>query len=109
MQEADVTNDFATEMDTMLRAMKRGAEYATSLAKECVGGGVERFRTARLFASAARASYIAAVDIRDGYCGLEPGDRYLKIQSLCDTVGGCIEGLQALRTEHQHATDAGVN
>ncbi len=105
-----MTNDnFATEMDTMLRAMKRGAEYATKLANDCLGGGVERFRTARLFASAARASYSAAVDIREGYGGLEPGDRYLAIQRLCDTVGGCIDGLQALQTEKQHATDAGVN
>ena len=104
-----MTNEFSQEMDTMLRAMKRGAEYATSLAKECVGGGVERFRTARLFASAARASYSAAVDIREGYGALEPGERYLALQSLCDTVGGCIDGLQALRTENQHPTDAGIN
>ena len=104
-----MTNEFAMEMDTMLRAMELGAAYATSLAKECVGGGVERFRTARLFASAARASYSAAVDIREGYGALHPGERYLALQSLAATVGGCIDGLNALRTEHQHATDAGVN
>ena len=104
-----MTYEFATEMNEMLRQMARAVQHATKLTHDCVGGGAERFRDACVCASVVRSSYSAAVEIREGYGGLEPGARYLALQELCDTITECIVAIESMLPQNRAATDAGVN
>lgn len=98
-----------TPNDEMVDAMKFAAEHARALANKCLGGGPERFRDARISANVAKATYEAAVDIRDGYGGLKPEARYKALQWCCETITGCIESIESMMAENRHATDAGDN